>query len=362
MRSFLIEKGWFTKEPINQGRQMEMDIARGLAVLFMVLVHVQMSFSNEGLEESVFGGIVDFFGGLPAAPVFMFLMGLGFLYSKNKNHLFFVKRGGYILLAGYLLNFLRESLPELVDFFTDGKEESLEGAIEGFINVDILQFAGLAMIFFGLFKWMRLKWWMILYFALIFVALNHVLKPIQTEGYLWSAITGLLWGSSEYAEFPFLTWIFYPIMGYVFAHLLIRCNKKKIFYKWLFLISAIGTLALITLFAGYLELDLGMESEVSYYHHALGANLVYLLFVLFWISLLFLFTNALPAIVLNQFKRWSRNVTEIYFIHWILIGWLQWYIYPETYGIAAFVMLSAIIFIVSDGFSHLLSKKGIRLI
>lgn len=362
MRKILIEKGWFTNEPLNNGRQTEMDIARGLAVFFMVLVHVQMSFSNSALEESVFGGIVDFFGGVPAAPVFMFLMGLGFLYSKGKDHLFFMKRGVYILLAGSVLNFFRESLPELVDYFTEGTRESLEAAIEGFIDVDILQFAGLAMLFFGLFKWMRLKWWMILNFALFFVALNYALKPIQTESYLWSAITGLFWGSSEYSEFPFLTWIFYPIMGYVFAQILIRCTNKMAFYKWLILISVLAITFLIVLFVGFLQMDLGMESEVSYYHHALDANLVYLLFVLFWISLLFLFTNALPAIVLNQFKRWSRNVTEIYFIHWILIGWLQWYIYPETYGIAAFVMLSAIIFLVSDGFSHLLSKKHIRLL
>ncbi|PXY01200.1 hypothetical protein DF185_11180 [Marinifilum breve] len=352
----------FSKEIVNTGRQLEMDIARGLAVFFMVLVHVQMSFSKEDIVESGFGGLIDFLGGVPAAPVFMFLMGLGFLYTKNDNPGIFFKRGLYILLAGYVLNFFRESLPELIDYFTLGTKESLEAAIEGFIDVDILQFAGLAMIFFALYTWMSLKWYMVLYFALIFASMNYSLQSIQTEDYLWSAITGLFWGSSEYSEFPFLSWIFYPITGYVFAQLLIRCTDKKTFYKWLFLVSLLATVAGVLFFAGVLGMGLGMETELAYYHHDFAANLVFLLFVLTWISMLFLLMRILPEFVVNQFKRWSKNVTEIYFIHWVLIGWLQWYVYPETYDIVVFVILSVIIFLVADGFSHLLAKRQIKLI
>ena len=58
----------FDENPINNKRQIELDIARGLAVIFMVFVHVQMVFSKSSLSNSVFGGIVDFFGGVPAAP------------------------------------------------------------------------------------------------------------------------------------------------------------------------------------------------------------------------------------------------------------------------------------------------------
>jgi uncharacterized membrane protein len=38
-------KSILAKEPMNSGRQIELDVARGLAIFFMVLVHVQILFS-----------------------------------------------------------------------------------------------------------------------------------------------------------------------------------------------------------------------------------------------------------------------------------------------------------------------------
>ena len=361
MRKYFRLNKMFSKDIVNTGRQIEVDLARGLAVLFMVLVHVQMYFSNEKLEQSVFGNFIDFFGGIPAAPVFMFLMGLGFLYSKNTDYRLFLKRGAYILFAGYILNFLRESLPAIIDYLNEGKKEDLTNAIEGFVDIDILQFAGLTMIFFGLFKWLRLKWWMILNFVLIFSSLNYALQTVRTDAYVLSAITGLFWGSSEYSEFPFLTWIFYPILGYVFAHILMRCKNKKLFYRFLMITSIVATLICFLLFKLVFRVDLGMESDLAYYHHNIFGNIVYGLFVISWLSCLFLLVKYIPAIVLDQFKRWSRNVTEIYFFHWILIGWLEWYFYPQTFGLIVFGMLMIMIFLASDGFSYFLNKKHIKL-
>jgi len=67
-------------EIVNRGRQVELDIARGLAVFFMVLIHMQEYFLNAFSSEKLVGQWIDFFGGVPAAPVFMVLMGIGIVY------------------------------------------------------------------------------------------------------------------------------------------------------------------------------------------------------------------------------------------------------------------------------------------
>lgn len=54
------------------------DLARGLAVLFMILVHTLEVYAHPAVANSPFGETIKFFGGPPAAPVFMMLMGLFF--------------------------------------------------------------------------------------------------------------------------------------------------------------------------------------------------------------------------------------------------------------------------------------------
>lgn len=347
----------FAESSVNSGRQIELDIARGLAVIFMVLVHVQMSFSNSVAENSWFGNIVDFLGGVPAAPVFMFLMGVGFLYTKNNNHRLFIKRGFYILLGGYVLNFLRGSLPELIDYITDGSKESFINAIRELIDIDILQFAGITIMFFGLIKYMKLRLWVIALLGVGFCLLGYFFSDIQVDGVFSKAITGLIWGSSDISEFPFLTWIFYPILGYFFAGLLIRCKEKRVFYKYILGVSLCGLIVCSYLFTNFLGLDIDISSEVEYYHHNMLFNILFGLFILSWVSVLFLLVSLIPDFLLKQFKRWSRNVTEIYFIHWILIGWVEWFLFPDTFGVRMFLVLFFVIFLVSDLLGYMYNRK-----
>lgn len=351
----------FAGPKINSGRQTELDIARALAVVFMVFVHIQMYFSKEELVDSFLGMGVDFMGGVPAAPVFMFLMGVGFLYSRKTDYRLLIQRGVKVLAVGYLLNFLREALPELVDYCQEGDSVSLSGFIESFIDIDILQFAGLAMIFFGWVKCKKLSVKQIALLGIVFPLMNICLLPIQCENYCCQAFTGLFWGSSEYAEFPFLTWIFYPITGYLFANILIRCKDKFRFYKQLLINSGVLLILSLLVLIGVFDVKLGMNSEIDYYHHTFIANIIYLLFCLFWISLLYLLFNRLPEAVMCLLRRWSSNVTEIYFVHWIIIGWLSWYFYEIRIAVIPYFLLCIFVFVVSDKVAMGLVKRGIRI-
>lgn len=74
----------FTNEKVNCGRQRELDVAKGLAVIFMVLVHVYEVYGGS-VEGTTFSHVVEFLGSPPAAPVFMFLLGVGVVYSRKNT-------------------------------------------------------------------------------------------------------------------------------------------------------------------------------------------------------------------------------------------------------------------------------------
>ncbi|MCT4591487.1 MAG: DUF1624 domain-containing protein [Carboxylicivirga sp.] len=338
----------FSNDQINTGRQIELDVARALAVFFMVLVHAQMYFLKDVYVESTWGLVIDFMGGVPAAPVFMFLMGVGFLYSKKTSYMQIIKRGLIILASGYLLNLLRDTIPELIDYLSTNETSSLTEAAKGFIDVDILHFAGIAMVFWGLLMKFNCNTLVICIITLTLSVVNLFLLNVQVDNLILKVVTGLFWGSSELSEFPFLTWFYYPALGYLFAKALIRCSNKKKFYHLILIVSIMGLALSFGVFYGIYQMDLGMSSEIAYYHHNLFANITYGFFCLLWISIIFLVLAIIPKFILNTFKRWSKHVTEIYFIHWLFISWLSWIFYDYSISIFPYLVLSIGIFIITD--------------
>jgi surface polysaccharide O-acyltransferase-like enzyme len=59
------------------------DLLKGLAVIFMIQVHLLELFATQDIYVSWIGKISLFLGGPPAAPVFMVVMGYYFASSKR---------------------------------------------------------------------------------------------------------------------------------------------------------------------------------------------------------------------------------------------------------------------------------------
>lgn len=97
-------KECFSKEEVNRKRVPEIDIARALAVIFMVICHV---FIELNVRYDVLGLPIDgILGGPFAAPVFMFLMGIGMAYSRHSDAKWMFIRGLKLLAIAYPLTFL----------------------------------------------------------------------------------------------------------------------------------------------------------------------------------------------------------------------------------------------------------------
>ena len=139
----------------RQKRYLEIDFVKFAAIIFMIFVHTYEVFTYDAFFESpgyenpvlyALNFIVEFFGGAPAAPVFMFCMGLGITFSKNPTPSKFMKRGVVLLLVGLLVNFLEEILPI---FWEAPSFDEIHEAVPGLFANDVYFFFGLTFFFFA---------------------------------------------------------------------------------------------------------------------------------------------------------------------------------------------------------------------
>ena len=339
--------GLFSADPINRGRQLELDVARGLAVLFMVAIHGWLYFATPIFQTSPLGEVIAFFGGVPSAAVFMFLLGVGVVYSSQATPQKLAQRGLYILLASYGLNLLRGTLPALVAWRFLGDATARASIFEESFCIDILQFAGLALLWFAVIKSGQRPFTYAALSAVFFCLINFLLGARSTTSGL-AAVTGLLWGSSSLSYFPFLTWIFYPLVGFLFGGCLIQCRDKSRFYLIMGLSAGLVGSLLYYVLALQLELDVGLESDIDYYHHGVWGNLLFSAWMIFWIAGLFFITRFLPRWVLGTLQRWSAHVAAIYFIHSILLGWLALAIDENSLATLGYLIFTGTLLAVSD--------------
>ena len=195
----------FSGEEINTGRQIELDIAKGFAILFMIWVHTAETFSAEaGLGYEL---VDNFLGGPFAAPVFMVCMGIGMRYGRKTAAKDFVKRGIGLLLTGLILNIFRYVLPMLTVYALSGEKLYLN-TFTFLFGVDILEFAGLAFLFFALAKKLKWKDSVLLIIAAAASVAGSLLKWITTGNMYIDQFTGYIWGNDgAQTYFPFLNWV-----------------------------------------------------------------------------------------------------------------------------------------------------------
>lgn len=339
----------FSKQVINTGRQRELDFLKGLSVIFMIMIHSQMNFLKSDYLGEFWAVGTDFLGTVPAASIFMFIMGIGFSYSsETKPPSYFIKRGLKILLISYILNIVRNVIPLILLSVFNRNTSLLYDAVRYFGAVDILQFAGLAMVTFGLFGKLKAPKWCLLPFMFLCAAANIFLVQIKTENDICSSITGLLWGSSEMSFFPYLTWILYPMVGVLFGELLKRCINKKTLY--LICILGGGFIWSFNFYILYLKLgmNIGLGGSEIYYHHTILGNITILSFDFMWIGIWFFAINLLPQIVILYFERLARNMTAIYCVQWVIISWIAILISSNFMGLILYFPIMIAVIMISD--------------
>ena len=308
------------REPVNTGRQRELDIAKGFIVILMSLSHAieilgwffdpgsSGGFFWEGFDMLIKG----------TAPVFIFCMGISLCYSKRQSASDILRRALEMAGLVILLELFRTLVPCSLEWLIFRDLDSIEYAYQ-FLCVDILQFATMSLLAIAFFKKLKLHPTAMLAIAVVCSVIGQILTGVSTESMIGDFAVGYIWHSHDTAYFPFLNWFIVLLMGYSLGYMWLRLKDKENFFK---LVTPISLVIGIAYYA--LMVFLG-----KWYYFS-GGNYcgIGILDVIFMIAIFFA-TAGISYYVGNRMPRLSRifesmgiRLTSIYCIHWTIYAFL----------------------------------------
>jgi hypothetical protein len=339
----LVQVALFMTELIKNrlNRDGTADLLKGLAVVFMIQVHLMEQFATTDTFESIIGKISLFLGGPPCAPVFLAVMGY-FLASSSKPFSYFIKRGTILFFGGIILNIVRAS-NLLIRIFN---HDVILDPWVFILGVDIFTLAGLSLILIGLLRQV-FKANGIFYFltALIVVFMAQFLPQAGDKTFNLVYAVGFLWGTSAWAYFPLFPWFAYVLTGYAF-HLILRkfpqVVKTDFRHNYIFFIPLWATVIISLPWAGGISYNLyGFN---GYYHHGILFFGWVILFMISYLIIVKLFDNFYGSSNMAKWLKWiGQKVTILYVIQWIIIGNLA----PLFFGSQNIFQLTGWFFIVT---------------
>lgn len=310
----------------KDARLFEVDAAKFFAIIFMICVHVYERFGSFDFDSAIpdtpYRNIVEFLGGPLAAPVFMFCMGIGMIFTRHSEPTDFIKRGLKLWIMGYALNFFRQTLLMMIaDALGVDTGFSLIG---GLLNVDILPFAGMAFITIGIMKKLKVPTWGMFGIAVIFQAAGIWATKIHIESVAIATLVGLILPGGDHVAFPMTLWLIYPVLGMLLGEQFRNREDRAQIYKRLMIASAVLFVALSAalVYNGY---DLRMIYTLyqsSYYNQTVISVLWIIPLVVLALGTNYFLLSGIKDSLMGRFIRHcSINLTCIYVIQWLLIGY-----------------------------------------
>ena len=99
--------------------------------------------------------------------------------------------------------------------------------------VDILAFAGMSFIVFGIFKKLNLSNMQMLLIAFALSIIGSLMRMTVFEYNFINLLLGYLIGTDvQFTAFPFFNWFIFPVAGYVWGQYFIRAYKDRFFRFW----------------------------------------------------------------------------------------------------------------------------------
>ena len=310
----------------RKDRIFEVDAVKFMAIFYMICEHVYERFGSFDyfgkMPDTLYRNFVEFFGGPMAAPVFMFCMGIGMIYTRHDSSADFIRRGIKLLLAGYLLNFFRQTIPMLIAMRL-GIDTGFS-LIGGLLNVDILPFAGMAFISIGLMKRFKMPLLSMLATAILLQAVGIWSVNLRIDSVAAATLIGLILPGGDHVAFPMTLWLIYPTAGIMFGEMLKASEDRRSLYMKALIASSAFFVSYnaALIYCGYdIRLSYALY-EGSYYYQTLISTLWILPIVMIALSLSYLVLSSIEQTLIGRFMRYcSINLTTIYIIQWLLIGY-----------------------------------------
>jgi len=297
------------------------DLARGLAVVFMIGVHVLWHWGAPETWTSPIGQVISFLGGPTAAPVFMFLMGASLAFSSRTSFGSLVARGLWLVWLGYLLNLLRGVVPAYLGLSTGvvTPEQIAPFTLPWLLTtVDVHHMAGLSLVAIaGLALAARPGWsWLVVASAVVLA--GPFLRGLEFGTPVLDAPLTPILGGAPNVYYAVVPWIAFPLVGAAFGTVVARAaDRPRVFRR-----GAVLGVALCAAGVGMFIVSPPSFDVDTYWRMPPSFFVAILGLVLLWLWACDLVVRHVRANRLLTFLYgWSANVIAIYFTHWLVVGW-----------------------------------------
>lgn len=323
-----INRHFLSDNEINSGRQNELDLAKAVLAFCLALVHCIIECtSDEGLTSGIPYLFDTIIGGPFGAPMFMFVMGVGMVYTAKNRPEDHLARGFKLFVGAYIFNACRFFMPYMIGYGITGEHEKyIEPLMYKVLGNDILTFAGLAMMLIALLIKYKVSNVGLVVISIIFSVVGTMLIGVDVGAPLGNIFLGYLIGTEDAAgmvlsDFPLLNWLIFPACGYVFGSVLKRVKDKDSFYL---IVSIPALVAAAIYFAFGLHYNRGMfgEGQNCYYHMIVGDALASLALNIGMLGVYHFVSKVLPRTIMKLSRNISANLTAVYCIHWVLVSFI----------------------------------------
>ena len=297
------------------------DLARGLAIVFMIGVHVLWHWGAPDTWTTPIGQVISFLGGPTAAPVFMFLMGASLAFSSRSRFGSLVVRGLWLVWLGYLLNVLRGVLPAYLGMTTGvvTQEQIAPFTLPWLATtVDVHHMAGFSLVLIALLWTAARPGWTWLLAGAAVVLAGPFLRGLELGTPLVDAPLTPILGGAPNVYYAVIPWIAFPLIGAVFGSVVARSGERPRVFRWGAMIGAALCAVGVVLFVvspPSFDVDTYWRMPPAYFVAILGLVLVWL-----WACDLVV-RHVRANRVFTFLYGWSASVIAIYFTHWLVVGW-----------------------------------------
>ena len=312
-------------EPVNKGRQLDIDIAKAEMVLMLPFIHCIIECtSDEGLCSGIPYLFDTIIGGPFSGPMYLFAMGMCFVYSHRQTPELWLRRGVTLIGVFYLSNTCRFLIPYLIGYKISGdREHFLDPLFYRWLGNDVLLFAGLAIITIAVFRYLRLSNKAMFGIAALMTVSATLIGDLDTHSMFGNIFLGYFVGTDDatgyvVSDFPVLTWLIFPVAGYLFGKVHIRIRDKSAFYR---IVSPIAILIPLVYFPIGIHYGWGMfgEGQNCYYHMMIWDVAVCLFLDIGMLGVWHLLSQYMGNSIKGMLYEVSNNITAIYCIHWVFV-------------------------------------------
>lgn len=287
----------------------------------------------------------DFFGSyFFVAHGFMFAMGVGMMYTKKGDTASLLRRGIQLYLLGYVLNFLRYGIYLIIADLASGK--ILAETWEALFAIDILHFAGLAFAVTAVLKKLGLNEVHIFVISILLSAIGSFINHMGTGSPWLDYMLGNFVATTDLSSFVFFNWFICVAFGRLMGSIIRKTEDKDPLYKRMLFISG-GIMAVYI--ALTVKFGIYFLSRDRNFYAASTLELIGLLSIdIFGLAVFYFTLKNVDASRFRTLTDMSRNITAIYFIHWMILGPTEVFVcfvlgytftYPQIYLLAAFLLV-----------------------